>query len=164
MIVLGIDCGLSGAVCRMRDDGTVDRLDDVPTHALARGGKNKREIDTVALAALVAGDCAFVEQVGAMPGQGVSAVFAFGKAYGIVLGIIAAKQISVTLVSPRRWKAALAVPAEKDGARARASQLMPAEAHRWTRVKDDGRAEAALIARYGILAMSPPSRLMRRAS
>ncbi|MGE5548417.1 MAG: hypothetical protein ACM33T_16045 [Solirubrobacterales bacterium] len=94
---------------------------------------------------------AFVEAVGAMPGQGVSSVFAFGKVFGLVLGILAANFIPHTLVPPQRWKRTLGVPADKDGARARASQLLPAHAGLWCRAKDDGRAEAALLAYFGAM-------------
>jgi crossover junction endodeoxyribonuclease RuvC len=121
--------------------------------APGRGGKTKRELDAHALARLI-GDRrpghAFVELVGAMPGQGVSSVFAFGKSFGVVIGVLAALDVPFTFVAPVVWKRAFGVPAAKDGARARASQLMPAAAHHWTRVRDDGRAEAALIAYYGL--------------
>ena len=64
--------------------------------------------------------------------------------------VVAANFIPLTMVAPLKWKRALGVPADKDGARARASQLLPAHAGLWCRVKDDGRAEAALIAYYGV--------------
>lgn len=152
-ITLGIDPGLSGAIAFL--DLAAGRLEvhDVPTFTLGRGGKMKREVDTVGLARLIdAGgpiSHAYVEQVGAMPGQGVASMFAFGKVFGIILGILAAGFVPLTLVTPQKWKRALGVPAEKDGARARASQLLPAHAALWTRVKDDGRAEAAMIALWG---------------
>ena len=125
----------------------------MPTLILARAGKSKREVDAHVLADWI--ECerpghALIENVGAMPGQGVSSVFAFGKGYGVIIGVLCALQIPVTFVSPQRWKKALAVPAAKDGARARASQLLPSAASNWSRVKDDGRAEAALIALYGL--------------
>jgi crossover junction endodeoxyribonuclease RuvC len=150
VIVLGIDPGLSGAVAIMAQIGM--EIHDMPTLALTRGGKNKREIDAALLADLIERgkpDHAFVEQVWAMPGQGVSGMFAFGKAYGIVIGILAALQIPVTFVPAQTWKKALRVPAAKDGARARASELLPTAAHYWTRVRDSGRAESALLSLYG---------------
>lgn len=157
MIVCGVDPGLSGALAFY---GTLDTgispIDcltyDMPTLSLVRGGKNKREVDAHSLARLLKSrpiDHAFLEQVGAMKAQGVSSMFSFGKSYGIVIGVLATLEIPMTLVPPVRWKKAMAVPAAKDGARARASQLMPAFAWQWTRVKDDGRAEAACIALYG---------------
>ena len=85
-----------------------------------------------------------------MPGQGVSGVFAFGKAYGIAVGVLAAMGTPLSFISPVVWKRALQVPAAKDGARARASQLMPAAVHHWPLVKHHGHAEAALIALYGL--------------
>ena len=152
-LILGIDPGLSGALAFFTPGTGALVVHDVPVLALTRNGKAKREVDAVELARLVdaAGpiDHAYIEAVGAMPGQGVSSVFAFGKVFGLLLGILAANFIPHTLVPPARWKRALRVPAEKDGARARASQLLPAHAGLWTRAKDDGRAEAALIAFYG---------------
>lgn len=151
--VLGIDPGLSGAIALFTPATGALAVFDTPTLTLFRNGKAKRDPDAVELARLIdaAGhiDHAYVEAVGAMPGQGVSSVFAFGKVFGLALGILAANFIPHTLVTPLRWKRALSVPAEKDGARARASQLMPAHAGLWCRAKDDGRAEAALIAYYG---------------
>lgn len=150
-IVVGIDPGLSGAICLLDTEGTFS-INDMPVHALVRGGKNKREIDAHRLAILLSGRIghAFIEQVGAMPGQGVSAVFAFGKTYGVIIGVLAAHGVPMTFVSPRKWKKALQVPASKDGARARASQLLPQAAGEWPLVKDHGKAEAALIALWGI--------------
>jgi crossover junction endodeoxyribonuclease RuvC len=124
--------------------------------SLARGGKAKRDIDLALLADHIETwrdywgvEHAFVEQVGAMPGQGVSSMFAFGKSFGAVLATLATLKIPTTLVTPQKWKKALGVPAAKDGARARASQLMPQHAHNWPLVKHDGRAESALLAYYG---------------
>jgi crossover junction endodeoxyribonuclease RuvC len=154
MIIAGIDPGLSGAVALLdAETGLVIDVFDVPTLALSRGGKAKRELDAHALAGALGRDRighAFVEFVGAMPGQGVSSVFAFGKAYGIAIGVLATLGVPMSYVAPVAWKRALQVPAAKDGARARASQLLPAAAGHWQRVKDDGRAEAALIAYYGV--------------
>jgi crossover junction endodeoxyribonuclease RuvC len=156
MIIAGLDPGLSGALCLYRVPTGDVRIFDIPTFALSRNGKKKREVDAVGFAQLIGTNVnnmighAFIEQVGAMPNQGVSGVFAFGKAYGVLIGVLAARGVPMTFVSPRRWKAALGVPAAKDGARARASQLMPASAGLWPLVKNDGRAEAALIAYWGI--------------
>ena len=154
MLICGIDPGLSGAVALMEAGPSfVPKILDMPTLALSRGGKNKREIDVRLLSQLIASHVpiahAFVEQVGAMPGQGVSSVFAFGKAYGILIGVLGALGVPMTFVSPVKWKRDLGVPADKDGARARASQLLPGAADQWTRVKDSGRAESALLCLWG---------------
>jgi len=152
MIILGVDPGLSGAICLLHSL-EVAEIHDIPTFSLSRNGKNKREVDAVKLANMLGETVighAFVEQVNAMPGQGTSSMFAFGKSYGIVIGILAARGVPMTFVAPKTWKKALGVPASKDGARARASQLMPTNSWLWPLVKHDGRAEAALIAYWGV--------------
>jgi crossover junction endodeoxyribonuclease RuvC len=125
---------------------------DVPTLAIERNGKNKRQIDLHALLKIMrtheVRHCYF-ESVNAMPGQGVSSMFQMGRGFGQIEMAIAALGIPVTYVSPMKWKKEMGVPKDKDGARQRASQLMPQFAHNWDRKKDDGRAEAALIALYG---------------
>jgi len=154
-IILGVDPGLSGGLAFY--DPTTDGLTvlEMPVHRLERGGKLKREIDAIELARLVDAygpvGQAIVERVGSMPGQGVASSFAFGKSYGIVLGILAANFIPVELVPPTVWKRAMgiAVGAGKDASRARASALLPRFAAEWARVKDDGKAEAVLLALYG---------------
>jgi crossover junction endodeoxyribonuclease RuvC len=85
----------------------------------------------------------------AIPRQSAYATGIFFQVYGQLLGILTALAIPYTVVPPVVWKRALMVPAGKSAARARASQLLPAAAGYWARVKDDGRAEAALIALYG---------------
>lgn len=72
------------------------------------------------------------------------------EAYGVVIGVLATLGVPMTFVSPQVWKRTLQVPAAKDGARARASQLMPAAVAHWPIVRHDGRAESALIATYGL--------------
>jgi crossover junction endodeoxyribonuclease RuvC len=152
-MIAGIDPGLTGAVCFADPSNpTTCRAYDLPVHVLLRGGKKKRELDIAGLIGILTEhrlDHVFLEQVGAMPGQGVSSVFAFGKTYGVILGVIAARTIPLTLVTPATWKRALGVPKAKDAARARASQLLPEAAAQWRLKKHDGRAEAALIALYG---------------
>ncbi len=152
-LILGVDPGLSGA-CALyctESKGLVEVF-DMPT--IAAGTGSKRVLDESTLAWRIDAFAnrikhAFVERVGAMPGQGVTSMFSFGTSYGIVRGIIAANFIPITLVTPQTWKKALGVPKEKDGARGRASQLMPTSSPQWARAKDDGRAEAALISLYG---------------
>jgi crossover junction endodeoxyribonuclease RuvC len=153
-LYLGIDPGLSGALALLDDSGGL-RVQDMPTLSLARGGKTKREIDVYALARILDEwtmlgviEHAVLEKVGAMPGQGVSSMFAFGQAFGIARMAVASCFIPITLVPPQTWKSALRVTAEKDSARARASELLPAHNGLWTRAKDDGRAEAAMMALY----------------
>jgi crossover junction endodeoxyribonuclease RuvC len=148
MRLIGIDPGAKGAVALFVDDGRFAEVRDMPT-VLHKG---RPRVDAAALAALVrslAPHCAVVELVGAMPGQGVTSMFQFGRAVGIVEGVLASLLIPVTYVTASQWKGALRVPADKHGARARASQLMPQGAEHWPKSVHDGRAEAALIGLYG---------------
>jgi crossover junction endodeoxyribonuclease RuvC len=154
MLVLGIDPGLSGALVLY--DSEIDGLDvwDVPTHALTRNGKNKSEVDVQALVDLIDVAAArrprvFIENSTPMPGQGSASTFSFGKTFGLLYGVAAGRKLVIERVAPVRWKNALAVPRDKDGARARASVLLPAHSGHWPLKKHDGRAEAALIALYG---------------
>lgn len=154
MIILGIDPGLSGALAIIEDGPQGGCLCvDMPTLALSRGGKARREIDAHQLATLIVNwmpTHAFIEGMRAMPGQGVSSMFALGKGYGIILGVLAATSIPYTVVDARKWKNAFSLNKDKDAAKARASQLLPAAAHQWPLKKHDGRAEAALLALYGV--------------
>jgi crossover junction endodeoxyribonuclease RuvC len=152
-MIAGIDPGLSGALFFIDPSRpSTGEAVDLPVHLLVRGKKKKRELDITGLIGILTShrlDHVFLESVGAMPGQGVSSVFAFGKCYGAILGVVAAHTIPLTLVAPAVWKRALAVPKAKDGARARASQLLPEAASQWPLKRHDGRAEAALLALYG---------------
>jgi crossover junction endodeoxyribonuclease RuvC len=94
------------------------------------------------------GAVAVVEQVGAMPNQGVTSMFAFGESFGLVKGVLAGLGVVTSTVTPGKWKKALGVNAGKDGSRAQAAQRWPFQAHEFKRVKDDGKAEACLLAEW----------------
>jgi crossover junction endodeoxyribonuclease RuvC len=150
--ILGIDPGLDGGLAWLDTTGTLAVV-DMPVLAIERGGKSKREIDAAGLAELICQhrpDCAIVERVGAMPGQGVSSMFSFGRSAGVVEGVLAALSVPATFTPPATWKRALKIQAGKDGARLRASQLLPAGSGHWRLAKHDGRAEAALLALWGL--------------
>ncbi len=154
---LGVDPGLNGAIALY--DGARVHVWDMPTVHVARNGKNKREVSPLMLAYLLreadmlaeqkAPDGvlrAYVEKVGAMPGQGVTSMFSFGRSLGLVEGILAGMTVPTELVLPSAWRKAMNVRGGKDGSRLRAQELLPAQAGLFARVKDDGRAEAALMA------------------
>jgi len=152
VIIVGIDPGLSGAVAFYdTEDGSIS-VADMPTVELTRNGKKKREVSAVMLADTLTSRkvaAAFLERVNAMAGQGVTSVFSFGRSSGIVEGILAAYDIPTTLVTPQAWQKAVGQRGGKDGSRERAMQLFPAQAGLFSRKKDDGRSDAALIAYYG---------------
>lgn len=153
-LIAGIDPGLDGAVCLMSQaDGYDIIVFSMPTLSLRRGGKNRRKVDPAVLADALerwAPTHAFIEDAWGRPVQGSSTACETCRNHGIIIGILAGLKIPVTPVPPQRWKKALGVPAAKDGARARASQLLPSCASHWARAKDDGKAEAALLCLYGL--------------
>ncbi len=92
---------------------------------------------------------AVVERVSAMPGNGAVSMFNFGRSYGDVRGVIGALDIPLHFVTPQKWKKHFGLTSDKDQSRLRAIRMFPAVADQFKRKKDDGRAEAALIALYG---------------
>jgi len=152
MIILGIDPGLSGALAFLDTKTGMIAVEDMPTVEVKRNNKLKREVSPQLVAAIIIKrhiGAAYLEKVNAMAGQGVSSVFSFGRSAGIIEGVLAAFDIPTTLVTPQAWQKAMNVRDGKDGSRERAMQLFPASAELFQRKKDDGRSDAALIAKYG---------------
>lgn len=150
--IVGIDPGLSGAIAFYNT--MVEEVVTYPMPTIKAGTGSKRVIDELELARLIDKNASsikkvFIERVHAMPKQGVTSVYTFGVGYGIIRGIIAANFLPVEYVTPQKWKKELRVPALKDGARARASEIFPSASAQWNLSKWDGRAEAAMIAYYG---------------
>jgi crossover junction endodeoxyribonuclease RuvC len=143
--ILGVDPGITGAIAFYfpETSGRVVAL-DLP---IADG-----EISAPLVADLIrtyAPSLAIIERVSAMPGQGVVSMFNFGRAYGDVRGVIGALSIPVHFATPQKWKRHFRLSSDKEEARALALRLFPSCADHFKRKKDHGRAEAALIARYG---------------
>jgi crossover junction endodeoxyribonuclease RuvC len=161
-MILGIDPGLHGALVLYDPaTGRIVSATNLPTFELKRNGKLKNSLDIHALVALIREWApkitqAFLELVGPMPKQGVSSVWSFSQTECAPKTALIAFNVPFTRVTPQVWKKAVGAPADKDGARARASQLMPLDAFRWTpkrlvinKEQCEGIAEAALIAYYG---------------
>ncbi len=155
-MILSCDPGLKGAFCfYVPETGRMDIV-KMPTLYRDVGRKqNKRcfidEAEVFKLVTLYTAEGAtrlVIEAVGGRPGQSASAAFAFGQGFGAVRMAAIANGLTVEQVPPSVWKAALQVPANKDIARARASQLIPTHAHRWVRKNQDGLAEAAMLALF----------------
>jgi crossover junction endodeoxyribonuclease RuvC len=150
-IFIGIDPGLNGAIAFLDiDDGHLSIV-DMPTFEVKRNNKVKREVSPSGVAheltvASVRG--VVLERVGAMPGQGITSVFSFGRSVGIIEGILAAYEMPVDIVTPQAWQKAAGVRGGKDGSRLRACELFPNYATLFARKKDDGRADAACMAWY----------------
>jgi crossover junction endodeoxyribonuclease RuvC len=147
-IQVGIDPGLGGAIVALCGGQPVEWM-AMPT---MKAGASSR-VNGAELAAFLRSCNAshvFVEQVGAMPGQGVTSMFTFGHAAGVVAGVVAAIELPLTLVTPQAWKKRAGLSGtEKDAARVRAIQLWPIWRDLGTKVQGQALADAALIARFG---------------
>lgn len=155
MLHLGIDPGLTGAVAVLDAEGTLQALWDTPTLTLrtrtSRG--TKQEYDMPGLVGLLVpftdlSAHVTIEEAQAMPGQGVRSMFTTGVGFGVWLGVLAALGVPLTRVRPASWKKALGLGKDKEASRLRAQQLFPGADLR--RKKDHGRAEALLLAWYGV--------------
>lgn len=156
--ILGVDPGISGAVALLLPDGSV-RFWDTPS--IKTGGKrdyDSANMQEILLEAVGYVDeplglhlHAYIERAQAMPKQGVTSMFNYGKGFGLWLGLLIGIGIPYTLVSPRRWKAVMLSDMGKDKGASllRAKQLFPQCISQLQLVKDHGKAEALLIAAYG---------------
>lgn len=147
--LIGIDPGATGAIVVMTPKFDLIEWDVMPT---IKVGTHTR-VNAAALAAILvefdAGH-AYLEQVGAMPGQGVASMFSFGHAAGTASGVLAALHITTTLVTPQSWKKRAGLSGtDKDAARSRAIQLWPSWRALDAKGKGQALADAALLARFG---------------
>lgn len=153
-MIVGIDPGCSGALVALDSSGAVQAHLQMP---VAKQGQKNR-VNGAAVAAWLRGlgavRHAYLEQVGAMPGQGVSSMWTFGHAVGVVEGILQGLGIPYTLVTPVAWKkGAGLIGTDKDAARSRAIQLYPQLRALDTKVRGQALADAILIARHGAAIM-----------
>jgi crossover junction endodeoxyribonuclease RuvC len=152
-LVLGVDPGIHGGLALVEiNDGAAPALleaIDIPTV----GVKAKERIDVLALRTWVMArqpQHAFIERTQAMPKQGSSSGFKYGRATGAIEAVIACCEVPITVVEPAVWKKAHHLRGgDKEGARQRALELFPSAHALLARKKDHGRAEAALIALHG---------------
>lgn len=142
--ILAVDPGITGGLAfYFTAAPNMIAAEDIPTAGdMVDGASLGRRIR------LMAPDVAVIERVSAMPKQGVSSTFRFGQAYGIAIGVISGLSIPLHYVTPGKWKRHFALGADKEESRARALQLFPERSEAFSRKKDHGRAEAALLARY----------------
>ena len=150
MSVIGIDPGISGAIARYNSSETSAArkliIWDMPILEV-----NKKKTISPYLVANILKEAAapvFIEKVAAMPGQGVTSMFNFGKGFGVLLGAAAGLGLQTTQVRPQTWMKALQLQKGKDANRERACELFPDYADMFSRKRDDGRADAALLAYY----------------
>ena len=151
-MILAIDPGLTGAICVISKT-KVEFVEDMPTMAAIHGKGNV--VNPYALneifkkARKLRCRDAYIEQVAAMPGQGVSSMFKFGASFGVILGIAASNEMATKMVTPQKWKKyCRLVGRDKDAARTLAIQTFPEVAKLLSRKKDIGRADSLMIGHY----------------
>ena len=155
MLVIGIDPGISGSICFFNEGKIVDVV-EMPT--MTEGKKNKKQVNgaqifneiSERIKKLDKRDIKIViEQVSAMPGQGVTSMFNFGQSFGILKGICSAMQLSMYFVRPVKWKKYFnLINSEKDASRTRAIEIFPYFSSQLSRKKDSNKADAILIASF----------------
>lgn len=157
-VILAADPGLGGALAVLVD-GQLVEVEDMPTFTLEIGGGNRRRLDLFTLEGQVRSLLAsyagpldeihvIIEEVGPRPKDGTVGAFTFGEAYGLLKGVVAGARLPLRTVTPVAWKKALKLRRGKDASRQRAMELFPTFRDQFARVKDDGRAEAALIGHW----------------
>jgi len=154
MLIIGIDPGISGSICFFKDGKILEVL-EMPT--MTEGKKNKRQVNGAQIyneiLKRVEGDKneirVIIEQVSAMPGQGVTSMFNFGQSYGILKGICSAMQLPMFFVRPARWKKYFSlINSQKDASRTKAIEIFPYFSSQLSKKKDSNKADAILIASF----------------
>ena len=155
MLIIGIDPGISGAICFF-EDGQVKEIVDMPV--MADGKKNKRQINGPQVYNEILKRInkfqkkdiiVVIEQVSAMPGQGVTSMFNFGQSFGVLKGICSAMQLSMFFIRPAKWKKYFGlIKTEKDASRTKVIEIFPYISSQLSRKKDSNKADAVLIASF----------------
>ena len=155
MIIVGIDPGITGAICFFMN-GNIIHVIDMPT--MAEGKKNKKQVNgrqifneivSVKNKFLNEPMNVVVEQVSAMPGQGVTSMFNFGQSFGVIKGICSAMELPIFYVRPAKWKKYFnLINSEKDASRTKAIEMFPKISQKLSKKKDNNKADAILIAQY----------------
>ncbi|MDC3059200.1 crossover junction endodeoxyribonuclease [Candidatus Pelagibacter sp.] len=154
MLVIGIDPGISGSICFF-EDGKILEVIEMPV--MTEGKKNKKQVNGAQiynefLKRINRKDDEIrvvIEQVSAMPGQGVTSMFNFGQSFGILKGICSAMQLPVFFVRPAKWKKYFnLINSQKDASRTRAIEIFPYFSSQLSKKKDSNKADAILIASF----------------
>ena len=155
MLIIGIDPGISGSICFFKN-GVITDVIEMPT--MNEGKKNKKQVNGSQLYNEISQRIKLIdkkdikvviEQVSAMPGQGVTSMFNFGQSFGILKGLCSAMQLSIYFVRPARWKRFYnLINSEKDASRTRAIEIFPYFSSNLSKKKDSNKADAILIASF----------------
>ena len=155
MLIIGIDPGISGSICFF-ENGKILEAVEMPT--MTDGKKNKRQVNGAQIYNEILKRInknekqnvrVIIEQVSAMPGQGVTSMFNFGQSFGILKGICSAMQLPMYFVRPAKWKKYFGlINSEKDASRTRAIEMFPYFSSQLSKKKDSNKADAILIASF----------------
>ena len=155
MLIIGIDPGITGSICFFEDGKIIDVV-EMPN--MAEGKKNKRQVNGAQIYNEISKRIknlekkdikVVIEQVAAMPGQGVTSMFNFGQSFGVLKGICAAMQIPMYFVRPAKWKKYFnLINSEKDASRTKAIEIFPHFSAQLSRKKDSNKADAILISSF----------------
>jgi crossover junction endodeoxyribonuclease RuvC len=155
MLIIGIDPGISGSICFF-ENGKILEVVEMPT--MTDGKKNKRQVNGAQIYNEILKRInknekqnvrVIIEQVSAMPGQGVTSMFNFGQSFGILKGICSAMQLPMYFVRPAKWKKYFGlINSEKDASRTRAIEMFPYFSSQLSKKKDSNKADAILIASF----------------
>ena len=155
MLIIGIDPGISGSICFFQDGKIIDVV-EMPT--MTEGKKNKKQVNGSQIFNEISDRIkkldkkdikVIIEQVSAMPGQGVTSMFNFGQSFGILKGICSAMQLPMYFVRPAKWKKYFnLINSEKDASRTKAIEIFPYFSSQLSRKKDSNKADAILIASF----------------
>ena len=155
MLIIGIDPGISGSICFFKD-GKI--LDVIEMPSMTDGKKNKRQVNAAQIYHEISNKIknyekkdikVIIEQVSAMPGQGVTSMFNFGQSFGVLKGVCASMQLSVYFVRPAKWKKYFnLINSEKDASRTKAIEIFPYFSDKLSKKKDGNKADAILLASF----------------
>ena len=154
MLIIGIDPGISGSICFFKD-GRILEVIEMPV--MTEGKKNKKQVNGAQIYNEFLKRInkknddirVVIEQVSAMPGQGVTSMFNFGQSYGILKGICSAMQLPMFFVRPAKWKKYFnLINSQKDASRTRAIEIFPYFSTQLSKKKDSNKADAILIASF----------------
>ena len=153
MRIFGIDPGITGAVAILDGKEIIDVL-DLPT--MSEGKKNKKQLNSAHLSQYISNNVkdinktvVVVEQVNAMPGQGVTSMFNFGQTFGAIKGISATLKLPIFFVRPAKWKKHFdLINSSKDASRTKAIEIYPSLAEKLSKKKDVNKSDAILIGRF----------------
>ena len=153
MIIIGIDPGVSGAICVLKE-GKILEVYERPT--MIDGKKNKRQVNGAEVTNIFLKELnnkykakVVVEHVTAMPGQGVTSMFNFGQSFGVLKGICAALKLPIYFVRPVKWKKHFnLIKTNKDASRTKVIEIFPYISSKISRKKDSNKADSILIAKY----------------